>query len=70
MNWDIIKGKWKQGTGRAREEWAELTDDEWGQVEGNRDQFVGKVQEKYGIARDEAERRVDDWADRHFRSDD
>lgn len=64
MNWDIIKGKWKQTMGSAKSKWGELTDDDLQQVEGDRDKLVGKVQEKYGLARNEAEKEVDDWASR------
>ena len=64
MNWDIIKGKWKQATGSAKSKWGELTDDDLQQVDGEREKLVGKVQEKYGLARDEAEKQVDDWADK------
>jgi len=62
MNWDIVKGKWKQATGSAKAQWGKLTDDELTQIEGNRDKLVGKVQEKYGVAKEEAEKQVDDWA--------
>lgn len=65
MNWDVVKGDWKQLKGKAREQWGKLTDDEWDQIEGDRERMVGKVQEKYGWARHEAEKRVDDWADTH-----
>lgn len=61
MNWDVVKGNWKQMVGKAREEWGEWTDDEWDQIQGNREQLVGRLQEKYGWAREEAERRADDW---------
>ncbi|MEX0921955.1 MAG: CsbD family protein [Rhodovibrionaceae bacterium] len=61
MNWDRIKGNWKQFRGKVQEQWGELTDDELDQIEGNRDQLVGKVQERYSVARDEAERQVKDW---------
>lgn len=64
MNWDQIQGKWKQFRGSAKENWGKLTDDELDQVEGSRDKLVGKVQEKYGIAKEEAERQVDDWSNR------
>lgn len=63
MNWDIVKGKWSQLKGSARTRWGELTDDELAQVEGEREKLVGVIQEKYGVARDEAERQVDEWAD-------
>ena len=62
MNWDQIKGKWKQAQGEAKTHWAKITDDEIAQVEGNRDKLIGKVEEKYGIAKEEAEKQVDEWA--------
>jgi Uncharacterized protein conserved in bacteria len=62
MNWDQIKGQWKQMKGSAQTKWGELTDDEMDKVEGDRERLVGKVQEKYGIAREDAERSVDEWA--------
>ncbi|ODU46278.1 CsbD family protein [uncultured Aquimonas sp.] len=58
MNSDRIKGKWKQLTGRMKSEWGRLTDDDLAYVEGHRDYLVGKVQERYGIARDKAEEQV------------
>lgn len=61
MNWDQIEGNWKQFTGKAREQWGELTDDEVQQAKGNREQLAGAIQKKYGIAKEEAERQVDDW---------
>ena len=60
--WQRIEGNWKQFTGSVKERWAELTDDEIGEIDGNKDQLVGKVQETYGIAREEAEEQVDEWA--------
>lgn len=64
MNWDQIKGKWMQMKGKAKEQWGDLTDDDLERAAGNRDQLVGRVQEKYGVAREEAERQVDDWSRR------
>ncbi|SLN42791.1 CsbD family protein [Pseudooctadecabacter jejudonensis] len=61
MNWDIAKGKWNQVKGAAKEKWGELTDDELDQAEGNRDQLIGTVQEKYGKTKAEAEREVDEF---------
>ena len=61
MNWDIIQGNWKEWKGSAREKWGELTDDELQEAKGEREQLVGLVQQKYGWAREEAERQVDDW---------
>jgi uncharacterized protein YjbJ (UPF0337 family) len=69
MNWDQIEGKWKQYAGKAREKWGKLTDDDLQVIGGKKDQLVGKVQERYGIAREEAQKQVDEFA-RSFRSDD
>lgn len=62
MNWDQIEGRWKKLSGRARERWADITDDEFQKVKGKRDQLVGTLQQKRGMARDEAEREVEEWA--------
>jgi len=62
MNWDQVKGQWKQYKGSAKETWGDMTDDELMQAEGQRDKMVGLVQEKYGKAKEDAEREVDDWA--------
>ena len=67
MNWDQIKGNWKQFVGKAKEKWGKLTDDDWKVVEGKRDQLVGKIQERYGIAREEAERQLGDFERTHER---
>jgi uncharacterized protein YjbJ (UPF0337 family) len=64
MNWDRIEGNWKQFKGQARQQWGKLTDDELDLVEGRREELVGRIQEKYGIARDEADRQVRDWEGR------
>jgi uncharacterized protein YjbJ (UPF0337 family) len=61
MNWDQIEGKWKQMKGAARQKWAKLTDDDLELIAGNRDEFAGRLQERYGIAKDEAERQLDEW---------
>ncbi|MFO0788261.1 MAG: CsbD family protein [Pirellulales bacterium] len=58
MNGDIIKANWKQIRGKIREKWGELTDDDLDRIEGQRDQLLGAVEKKYGLARDEAERQV------------
>jgi uncharacterized protein YjbJ (UPF0337 family) len=60
MNTDQLKGNWKQFVGKAKEKWGRLTDDDWKVVEGKRDQLAGRIQERYGIAREEAERQVAD----------
>ena len=64
MNWDTIQGNWKQLTGRAKQQWGKLTDDDLQVVAGHRDVLAGKIQERYGIAKDEAERQVKDWESR------
>lgn len=64
MNWDQIEGKWKQFRGQAKEQWGKLTDDDLDMAAGKRDQLIGKVQEKYGIAKEEAEKQVDAWSSR------
>lgn len=61
MNWDEIKGNWKQFKGSARKKWGDLTDDDLDKVQGERERLVGKLQERYGVAKGEAERRVDEW---------
>ncbi len=61
MNWDRIQGNWKQVTGKARVEWGKLTDDDLSIVAGRRDQLAGKIVERYGIAKDEAEKQLAAW---------
>jgi len=62
MNWDQISGQWKQYKGKAKEKWGKRTDDEIEVIQGKRDQLVGKIQQRYGIAKDQAEKDVDQWA--------
>ena len=61
MNWDTIQGNWKQVTGRAKEQWGKLTDDDLDVVAGRREQLAGKLQERYGIAKDDAEKQLAEW---------
>jgi uncharacterized protein YjbJ (UPF0337 family) len=61
MNTDQLQGKWKQMKGTVKERWGKLTDDDIDVINGRSDQLVGKVQEKYGIAKEEAQRQVDEW---------
>jgi uncharacterized protein YjbJ (UPF0337 family) len=61
MNWDVIKGNWTQFKGQMRSKWGELTDDELDQAAGERDKLVGLIQERYGTAKSEAEKEVDDF---------
>ncbi|EXU76460.1 MULTISPECIES: CsbD family protein [Erwinia] len=61
MNKDEASGNWKQIKGKVKEKWGKLTDDDMTVVEGKRDQLVGKIQERYGYAKDQAEKEVSDW---------
>jgi uncharacterized protein YjbJ (UPF0337 family) len=61
MNEDTLKGQWTQMKGLVREQWGKLTNDDLDQIQGRAEQLIGKVQERYGIQRDEAKRQVDDW---------
>ena len=64
MNWDELKGKWTQMTGSMKAKWGKLTDDDLKEAEGNRDILIGKIQEKYGVAKEEADKQVSDWMEK------
>lgn len=61
MNWDRIEGNWKQAAGKAKVQWGKLTDDDLNVIAGRREQLAGKIQERYGIAKDEAEKQLSEW---------
>ena len=61
MNWDIVEGNWKQLKGKAREQWGKLTDSDFEQIAGKKDQLIGRIQERYGISKDEAQKQADEW---------
>lgn len=61
MNWDQAAGDWKQFKGKIKERWGRFTDDELDVVQGKRDQLAGKLQEKYGITKEEAEKQLKDF---------
>jgi uncharacterized protein YjbJ (UPF0337 family) len=61
MNWDRIEGGWKQFKGAVKERWGKLTEDDLSVIEGRRENLAGRIQERYGIARDEADREIDNW---------
>ena len=67
MNWDRVEGNWKQVKGKVKEQWGKLTDDHLDVIAGKRDQLVGKIQESYGIGKDEVERQLADWERRNER---
>ena len=62
MNWDQIEGNWKQVKGAMKEKWGDLTDDDLTLIAGKRDKMAGVLQERYGIAKDVAEKQVDEFA--------
>ena len=68
MNQDIFEGKWKQAKGNIRQWWGDLTDDDVEKVKGNRDELVGKLQERYGWTRDKAEHEINERFDEFDRS--
>lgn len=68
MNSDQLKAKWKQLTGEAKRHWGKLTDDDMKTVEGDNDKLVGKIQERYGKNKDEAEREVNSWIEQQDES--
>jgi len=61
INSDIFGGNWKQFKGEVQKQWGKLTDDQFDQIEGDREKLIGSIQENYGVARDEAEKQVDEW---------
>jgi uncharacterized protein YjbJ (UPF0337 family) len=61
MNKDVAKGNFKQIKGKIKQQWGKLTDDEIDQMEGSADILVGKLQERYGLDRAEAERQARDF---------
>jgi len=61
MNWDQIQGKWKQFKGSAKQQWADLTDDDMEYINGSQDKLIGKLQERYGLQKAEAQRRANEW---------
>lgn len=63
-NWDKISGQWKQFSGDVKTKWGKLTDDELLQINGNREVLAGRLQEKYGIAKEDANKQIDEWADK------
>lgn len=62
--WDQIAGSWKEMRGQVRTQWGKLTDDDLEMVRGQRDVLAGRIQQRYGIAREEANRQIDEWAEK------
>ena len=59
--WEKIEGSWQQTKGAVKEQWGKLTDDDFDVVAGRRDQLAGKIQERYGVAKEDAEKQVAEW---------
>ncbi|MFN8392463.1 MAG: CsbD family protein [Bdellovibrionota bacterium] len=69
MSWDVVKGNWKEMKGRLKEKWGKLTDSDLDQIDGQRDQLSGSLQRYYGIAKQEAEQKIDEFV-QHMKSKD
>jgi uncharacterized protein YjbJ (UPF0337 family) len=70
MNWEQMEGKWKQYKGQAKEKWGKLTDDDLDVIDGRRQQLVGRIEERYGLAKEAAEKQADEFVkalkEQHF----
>lgn len=65
MNWDRVEGNWKEFTGKAKQQWGKLTDDDLDVVEGRREELEGLIQQRYGYAKDKVKSEVDAWLSKH-----
>jgi uncharacterized protein YjbJ (UPF0337 family) len=61
MNWDRIEGNWKEFKGKIQTKWGKLTEDDLAVVQGKRDELAGRLQQRYGFAKDQAEKEIDSW---------
>ena len=61
MNWDRIEGNWKEFSGKIQKQWGKLTDNDLAVVQGKRDELAGRLQQRYGNAKDQAEKEIDSW---------
>jgi uncharacterized protein YjbJ (UPF0337 family) len=61
MNWDRIEGNWKEFKGNVQKKWGKLTDDDLKVVQGKREELAGRLQQRYGFAKDQAEKEIDSW---------
>jgi uncharacterized protein YjbJ (UPF0337 family) len=61
MDWNRVEGNWKQLQGKVKDKWCKLTDDDLTAINGRRDQLEGKIQERYGYAKDQVRKDVDEW---------
>lgn len=65
MNWDIVKGNWKQFKGNVQSQWGKLTDDHLDVIQGNREQLAGKIQEQYGLSKEETEKQLRNFEEKY-----
>lgn len=65
MNWDIVKGNWKQFKGNVQAQWGRLTDDQLDVIQGNREQLAGKIQEQYGLSKEETEKQLRSFEEKY-----
>ena len=61
MNWDRIEGDWKQFKGKVQQQWGKLTNDDLDVIKGNQTELAGRLQKRYGFAKDEAQKHIDSW---------
>ncbi len=64
MNWDQVQGNWKQVKGKLKQNWGKLTDDDIATIDGTREELAGRLQSRYGYAREKAENEIDEWIGR------
>jgi uncharacterized protein YjbJ (UPF0337 family) len=64
MNWDQIEGNWKQMSGKVKEKWGQLTDNDLTKINGHREQLEGLIQKQYGYSKEQAKKEIDDWLSR------
>jgi len=64
MNWDRIEGNWKQFKGSALQQWGKLTEDQLDVIAGKREVLLGRIQEAYGMTKDETEKQLTEWQQR------
>ena len=62
MNWEQVSGKWNQMKGSIKQKWGKLTDDDLAFINGSRDKFVGRLQERYGVKKEQAEKQIEEWS--------
>ena len=65
MNWDFVQGNWNQVSGKVKQQWGKLTDDDLAKIAGKREELEGKLQERYGLSKDEIKKQLDDFMTRH-----